>query len=98
MAAFGMSSKISMLDIERAMRIQATINTPGWADIAALLDSQAQESREEVFHIMSASPEKLTGKAAIRLASRARALMDFKESISDELKVLEPPNPKGRRP
>jgi len=85
-----------MSNLDRARRIQATLSTPGWLDILTLLDEMCAEAQGEVLHMMSVTPDKLTGKGAIRLASRARALRDFKDLVIDELKVLEPPNAKAR--
>ena len=80
---------------EEAVQIQATMETPGWAHIMAMLDEQATEPKDELYEIMSRKPDTLTGKSAIRLASRCAALKDFKESIFDKLKILIPTRQKG---
>ena len=80
---------------DAAKRIAETITTPGWGDIVKILDTMASESQTKVLHMMSVDPEKLTGKVAIRYASRARALHDLKEAVYDASKILIP-NPTGR--
>ena len=79
-----------MPNLEKALRIQATVNTPGWADILGLMEYQSDDAKEEVFHLLTSSPEMLTEKTAVRLASRVKTLEDLKEAISDELKILVP--------
>lgn len=85
-----------MADINRAVRIQATINTPGWRDIVTIIDASILEAQEEVLGLMLRTPEKLTGKAAIRIAAKARALKDFMETIEDEVKILSPNRKAGK--
>ncbi len=80
-------------DLARAKRLHDTMQTPGWADAMAMLDEQANEPRDELFDMIARTPDKLTGKTSIRLASRAKALKDYRESLEDEIKILLP-NPK----
>ncbi len=83
------------MDTDRAKRIADTLSTPGWQDIEAIRSGMAEEYRQDLYHMISTTPDKLTGKAAVRLASKAKALEEFRESVEDELKVLAP-RPKGR--
>lgn len=76
-------------EMERAQRIKETMGTSGWRDILAILDEQIADPKDRLYAIMSSRPDTLTGKAAIRLASRSKALIDFRESIEDALKPLE---------
>jgi hypothetical protein len=71
-----------------AYRVRESLGTAGWKDISKMLDEQAFEYREEVLEIMSSRPDTLTGKKAISLAAKAKALADFKESVYDTLKIL----------
>lgn len=84
-----------MSAVEAAAEIQSTLNSPGWRHIEAMLDEQAQEPKDELYEIMSRKPDTLTGKGAIRLASRASALKDFKESVYSRLKILIPTRERG---
>lgn len=76
------------MSMDRARRIQETMDTPGWVDIAAMLDEQAREPKDELYEIMAKKPDTLTGKAALKYAIRAKALCDFKESLQDEVRQL----------
>jgi len=80
---------------QEAAEIQATLQTPGWQHIEAMLIEQASEPKDELWEIMSRKPDTLTGKSAIRLASRSAALNDFKESVYDRLKILVPTRKSG---
>lgn len=79
----------------KAKRIEETTTTPGWGDIMAILDEMVSESQRKVMHLITSDPDKLTGKTAIRHASRSKALTDFKEAVYDASKILSP-NPTGR--
>lgn len=81
---------------DRAARIQATINTPGWSDIASLVNELIRGAKDEAFQILKSRPESMTGRTAIRLSSRAGALEDLLESIEDEVKILQPTTQRGR--
>lgn len=76
--------------VDRAKRLSALMSMPGWKDIVDMIDEQAQDCAEELLTIMSRKPDTLTGKTAIKLASRRSSLLDFKESVEDEVKVLLP--------
>ncbi len=80
---------------DEAAEIQATMQTPGWKHIEAMLDEQAQEPQVELFIIMSKRPDMLTGKSAMRLAARCAALKDFKESVYSRLTILNPTSKRG---
>ena len=84
-----------MSQIERASEIAHTLQTPGMAHIWALLEAQRQDALEALEHIMDAKPEQLTGKTAVKLAARRKALANFRESVEDEVKILVPPNRKA---
>lgn len=78
------------MNLDRARRIQVTINTPGWADIVEELEAIRLEAFEKLEHMMDKTPEKLTGKSAVGLAARRRGLKEFRESIEDSIKLLTP--------
>lgn len=82
--------------IDRAARIQATVNTPGWSDISDLVNELIRGAKDEVFQILKSRPESMTGRTAIRMSSRAGALEDLLESIEDEIKILQPQTHRGR--
>ena len=66
---------------DKARRIHATMQTAGWADIVLMLDEMAAAAKDELFETMVKRPDTLTGKAAIAKASRAKALIEFKEEL-----------------
>jgi hypothetical protein len=74
--------------IDRARRIAATMSSDGWGDVVEMLNTQAQESADTLLDLMGRKPDTLTGKTAIKLASRRAALLDFMESLTDEVKLL----------
>lgn len=76
--------------LEAAKEIQATLQTPGWKHIEAILDEQILEPKESLFHIMAHKADTLTGKKAISLAARASGLSAFKEEVYSRLKILTP--------
>ncbi len=78
---------------DRAQRIQHTLNTPGWVDICDLIDNGILEAQNQIFDLMLRTPDKLTGKAAIKIAAKARALKDLREDIEDSIKILAHPQP-----
>lgn len=77
-----------MSQIDRARRIAATMSSDGWGDVVEMLHAQAQESADTLLDLMGRKPDTLTGKTAIKLASRRAALLDFMESLTDEVKLL----------
>ena len=81
-------------DIERAKRLFDTMQTPGWSDAMSILTDFADEASNEIFEMIAHSPDKLTGKTAIKYAARARALRDYKEAVESEIKLLLP-TPRG---
>lgn len=78
---------------ERAQRIQDTMHTPGWHDIAAMLNEQAQEMQDALLVIMADRPDSLTDKTSLKYAIRLKALRDFYESLQDEVKKVNQPQP-----
>ena len=84
-----------MSQVDRAHRIQATMMTPGWQDILAMIDEQMLAPKERLYEILASKPEALTGRIAIGLAARSAALRDLKESLEDELKILIPTPKRG---
>lgn len=61
--------------------------------LVKILDEMAQEPKDELWEIMSRKPDTLTGKSAIKLAVRSKALRDFKETVDDTILSL---NPQGQ--
>lgn len=66
------------------------MQTPGWVDILSMLEEQAREPEAELYEIMAHKPDTLTGKTALKYAIRAKALREFKASVEDEIRILEP--------
>lgn len=79
-----------MNQMERARQIQATMETPGWVHIASLFAEHISLPKDELFEIMAARPESVTGKAAFMRAGRSKGCSDLLEAIKDELKILLP--------
>ena len=79
--------------MSRAERIRDTMHTPGWQDIAAMLNEQAQEPQDELWEIMAKRPDTLTGRTALKFAIKSKALREFYESLQDELKKANQPQP-----
>lgn len=65
-------------------RIQEVLMMPGWIDIQGHIDEQIREHREFLDTQMQSYPDTLTGKKAIAVSNRMRALSELKEWISDE--------------
>ena len=75
---------------ERAQRFGAFFNSQVGREILAMLDEQIKEPKDEFYRLVGGSkPELLVGKKGIQLASRARGLEDFRESILDEVRASE---------
>ena len=77
----------------RGERIMQTMHTPGWLDIEAMLNEQASGPESELCEIMAKRPDTLTGKTALKYAIKARALRDFMESLKDEVRLTNQPQP-----
>ena len=77
-----------MSRLDRAMRIQSTMSTPGWEDIRSIFMEHVQLPKDELFEIMSKRPEALTGKGAVMRASKAKAIEELLEEIEDQPKLL----------
>lgn len=78
-----------------AIQIQSIMQHPGWKHIEAMLDAQVLEIKTEFYERVCSNPEQMIGKKGIRLGSRAKALEDFKESIYDRIKILNPTPKRG---
>lgn len=74
--------------IDRALRIQETMRTPGWADISALLDERISDHLERIVKTAAKKPEAMTGRVAIGLCARWDELVEFREELKDEVKIL----------
>ena len=86
-----------MSDYSKELAIRDTIQTPGWAHIEAMLLEQSAEPKDELYEILSsARGDSIELTTARRLATRAKALQDFRESIYDRIKVLNPTREGGR--
>lgn len=72
------------------------MHTPGWRDIAAILEAEAKEPEDELYEIMAKKPDSLTGKTALKYAIKAKALRDFMEILQDEVKLANQPQPANR--
>lgn len=75
---------------QEASEMQETMQTAGWRHIAAMLDEQISEPKTEFYEKVANMPEQMTDKQGLRLASRAKALEDFKKSILQRLRILRP--------
>jgi hypothetical protein len=69
---------------EKQAQLSQTWNSPGGLYIRSVLDGHIEDAQERLIALMD-EPDKLTGKAAIRLAARRKALMDFRATILEEL-------------
>ena len=76
-----------MTDDDRAALVDAW-NSPGGFVLRKMLDDQSAEPKDELWEIMARRPDTLTGKSAVKLASRSKALVDFRESIEAEIARL----------
>ena len=79
---------------EDAMRF--AWQSEGGAHIQQLLNEMIAEPREELAHVMATSPDRLTGKLALKYAIRAKALVDFKEEIESQIRVSQPSTQNGQ--
>lgn len=77
---------------DEAKRIQETICTPGWSDILKILEARIVEPQDKLLHMMGRDPDKLTGKTAIKYASRRKELLDLKEEIYEALTICSQSN------
>ena len=77
---------------DEAKRIQETICTPGWSDVLKIIEEMIVLPGDKLLHIMGSDPEKLTGKTAIKYASRRKAMLDFKEEVYEALKICSQSN------
>ena len=75
---------------QEASELFETMQTPGWKVAASMLDEQINTPKTEFYESVANRPEQMTGPQGIRLAARAKALEDFKESLSDKIRVLRP--------
>jgi hypothetical protein len=66
-------------------QILSAWDSPGGLFIRSVLDGHIEDAKERLYRIMATKPETLTGKTAISLAARARALEDFRDTILDEV-------------
>jgi len=73
--------------MDRAIRIKEFLQSQVGVEIIAILDKEAKEPEDELYQIMAARPDSLTGKTAIKYAVRAKALRDFKELLLDEART-----------
>lgn len=79
------------MSLEAAQEIQATLQTPGWRRIEAMLDEQSRESDSEFFEIAAqGNPKNILGTEALKYAITSKALKEFKQSVYDSLKILIP--------
>ena len=62
----------------------------GGAILRRMLAEQSELPKDELWAIMANKPDTLTGKTALKYAIRSKALTDFKDSVEDELKALNP--------
>lgn len=83
-------------NVEIARRISNTINTLGWQDIRNLAMSEiADEAMEKLVKILSSRPDTLTGKTAVSLAARRKAILDLFDLIEDKVRIYLPENQQG---
>lgn len=75
------------MDKGRAARLRHLANCEGWDDLASMLDQAIAEYKEALYHKMSLESEDLTKQTSLKLAAKAKALEDFKDSILDANKV-----------
>lgn len=86
-----------MIDqMQQAQAIKSILQSGAAHHLWAMLDEMVADDTNNLIGIIAKRPDTLTGKTAIRLASRAQALKDFKEAVLDTQKILEPSTRKGR--
>lgn len=74
--------------IERAQRLQNLVTSPGWDDLRAIaMERIADDATGKLISILDSRPDTLTGKTAVRLASRRKAILDLFGEIEDEIRV-----------
>ena len=71
--------------IERANRLKQTISTEGWKDIKEYLENKTSGAQDELSKIMEKTPEKLTGKVALKHALTFRIYKDFFSWLEQEI-------------
>lgn len=74
----------------RSDRLYSISQCDGFSELMAMLKEQILEPKEKLYHLISTKPEALTGRQSIKLASTAKALENFKESLEDEIKLSNP--------
>lgn len=79
-----------MSQVDEARQIQDTLNSAGWKHIAVMFAEHIALPKDELFEIMSARPETLTGKAAFLRAGRSSGCSQLLEAIHDRVKILIP--------
>ena len=72
---------------DRAIALAETWASLGGEVLREMLSERIKENKDQLYHLMSSKPDTLTGKAAIRLASRAAALEDLLVDIQDDIKI-----------
>lgn len=77
---------------DEAKRIQETLCTPGWHDVLKIMEDMSKDAESKVMHLLSSSPEKLTGRTAIKYGARRKALLDLKEELYEALKICSQSN------
>lgn len=80
---------------EDAEALQYVLSHRGGQVLMAMLDEQIMEPKHEFYEKMASNPESMIGKKGIKLSAKAKALEDFKESITDLVKTLAPTRSRG---
>lgn len=84
-----------MTEQQKAVEILETLNSAGWKHIKAIFDEHIKLPKDELFEIMSARPETVTGKAAFLRAGRSKGCSDLLEEIESKPKLLIPTRERG---
>jgi hypothetical protein len=80
---------------DRAQRLKSLMLQPGWADLIKSKDEEVAKNTDALLSMMDSKPETLTGKTAIRYASKRKALISFFEDLSDEVRINAPDSSNG---
>lgn len=74
----------------RAERLKNLMLQPGWADVILLKIDKTGEYEDELLHMMDSKQDALTGKKAVSLASKRKALNDFFGDLDDDVTSNQP--------
>ena len=63
------------------------MSMPGWRDVIEMKDEEVENYQNRLISMMDLKPQELTGKTAIQLCAKQRALKKFFEDLNDEVRI-----------